>query len=249
MSAPFPHLCGAIYKQTAKEMVRDKIVSLIASGVLQLGDELPGEREFADMLLVSRETVRGAIQRLAGEGIVQVSHGSRTRVTKRSSDIGVGAIGANDPNAMNEYSLKSVSEARQLVETSLVSNATLRLTPDDIKRLEYSLEAQTLAARDPVRFLICDREFHLTVYYAAENRLLADFVANMYAHMMEQRKLVVSKAGVIERSLEDHRNILAALKVRDPEAASEAFRQHIINVYATSMALLQRRSQKMGGRG
>jgi DNA-binding FadR family transcriptional regulator len=90
--------------------------------------------------------------------------------------------------------------------------------------------------RDSVRFLICDREFHLTVYYAAENRLLADFVANMYAHIMEQRKLVVSEAGVIERSLEDHRNILAALKVRDPEAASEAFRQHIINVYATSMA-------------
>jgi DNA-binding FadR family transcriptional regulator len=55
--------------------------------------------------------------------------------------MGVGAIGANDPNAMNGYSLKSVSEARLLVETSLVSNATLRLTPDDIKRLEYSLEA------------------------------------------------------------------------------------------------------------
>jgi DNA-binding FadR family transcriptional regulator len=87
-----------------------------------------------------------------------------------------------------------------------------------------------------VRFLICDREFHLTVYYAAENRLLADFVANMYAHMMEQRKIVVSNAGVIEQSLEDHRNILAALKARDPEAASESFRQHITNVYATSMA-------------
>jgi DNA-binding FadR family transcriptional regulator len=236
MTARFPHLCGAIYKQTAKEMVRDKIVSLIASGVLQIGDELPGEREFAEMLLVSRETVRGAIQRLAGEGVVQVSHGSRTRVTKRSSDIGVGAIGSNDPNAINGYSLKSVSEARQLVETSLVSNATMRLTPDDIKRLEYSLEAQTLAVRDPVRFLICDREFHLTVYYAAENRLLADFVANMYAHMMEQRKIVVSNAGVIEQSLEDHRNILAALKARDPEAATESFRQHITNVYATSMA-------------
>jgi hypothetical protein len=54
--------------------------------------------------------------------------------------MGVGAIGANDPNAMNGYLLKSVSEAR-LVETSLISNATLRLTPDDIKRLEYSLEA------------------------------------------------------------------------------------------------------------
>jgi DNA-binding FadR family transcriptional regulator len=61
MTAQFPQLCGATYKQTASDMVRDKIVSLIASGVLQLGDELPGERELAAMLLVSRETVRGAI--------------------------------------------------------------------------------------------------------------------------------------------------------------------------------------------
>jgi DNA-binding FadR family transcriptional regulator len=236
MTAQFPQLAGAIYKQTAKEMVREKIVSLISSGVLQIGDELPSEREFAEMLVVSRETIRGAIQKLAGEGIVQVSHGSRTRVTKRSLDIGIDSIGVSDPNAINKYSFQSVSEARQLVETSLVANATLRLTSDDIKRLEYSLEAQTLAIRDPVRFLICDREFHLTVYYAAENRLLADFVASMYAHMMEQRKLVISKAGIIEGSLEDHRNILVALKARDPNAASQAFRQHIVNVYATSMA-------------
>jgi DNA-binding FadR family transcriptional regulator len=236
MTAQFPQLCGAIYKQTAKELVRDKIVSLISSGVLQIGDELPGERELADMLLVSRETVRGAIQRLAGEGIVKVSQGSRTRVTKRSSDVGVCRIGPTDPNAIDEYSLESVCAARQLVETSLVSNATLRLTSDDIKRLEYSVEAQTLAVHDPVRFLICDREFHLTVYYAADNRLLADFVANMYAHMMEQRRVVVSRPGVIERSLEDHRNIVSALKARDPQAVSEAFRQHIANVYATSMS-------------
>lgn len=137
MTARFPQLCGAIYKQTAKEMVRDKIVSLISSGVLQIGDELPSERELAEMLVVSRETVRGAIQRLAGEGIVQVSHGSRTRVTKLSSDIEFGGIGVTDPNAINKYSLQSVNEARQLVETSLVANATLRLTSDDIKRLEY----------------------------------------------------------------------------------------------------------------
>ena len=68
MTIPLSPLREAIHKQTATEMIRDKIVSLIASGILQVGDVLPGERELAGMLLVSRETVRGAIQRLAGEG-------------------------------------------------------------------------------------------------------------------------------------------------------------------------------------
>jgi DNA-binding FadR family transcriptional regulator len=76
----------------------------------------------------------GAIQRLAVEGIVQVAHGSRTRVTKRGLDIGVDRIGMSDPSAINKHSLQSGSEARELVETSLVANATLRLTLDDIKR-------------------------------------------------------------------------------------------------------------------
>lgn len=88
MAIPVSSLNEAIRKQTAKEIIRDKIVSLIASGILQVGDELPGERELAAMLAVSRETVRGAVQRLAGEGIVQVSQGARTRVAKVDVEVG-----------------------------------------------------------------------------------------------------------------------------------------------------------------
>ncbi|MGA2058435.1 MAG: FCD domain-containing protein [Bradyrhizobium sp.] len=233
MTVPFFPLREAIHKQTAKEMIRDKIVSLIASGILQVGDELPGERELADMLLVSRETVRGAIQRLAGEGIVQVSQGARTRVTNLNVDVGKQRIGVTNPNAINGYSLEAVRTARLLVETAVVEDATLRLSPAGVKSLEYSLEAQQLASNDPVRFLICDREFHLTVYYATENRLLADFVVDLYTHMMVQRRLAIAKPGVIEQSLVDHRHIVVCLRDRDPKAVANAFRQHIHHVYST----------------
>ena len=81
-SLPLSPLHETIHKQTAKDMIRDKIISMIASGILQLGDELPSERELSTMLAVSRETVRGAIQLLAGEGVVQVSQGARTRVSR-----------------------------------------------------------------------------------------------------------------------------------------------------------------------
>jgi DNA-binding GntR family transcriptional regulator len=62
-----------------------------------------------------------------------------------------------------------VHGARLLVETAVVEDAALLLGQGDVKSLENSLEAQRLATNDPVRFLMCDREFHLTIYYASEN--------------------------------------------------------------------------------
>ncbi|MDQ0391883.1 FadR/GntR family transcriptional regulator [Labrys monachus] len=237
MAVPLSPLHEVIHKQTAKEMIRDKIVSLIASGILQVGDELPSERELATMLMVSRETVRGAVQRLAGEGIVQVSQGARTRIANVNVDVGTQRIGVTSPTSINGYSLDAVHAARLLVETAVVADAALYLSADDIRRLEDSLKAQELAFADPVRFLICDREFHLTIYYASRNRLLADFVVDLYTYMLDHRRIAMGKPGAIGKSLEDHRFIVNALKMRNPQAVSAAFANHILRIHDTSRAV------------
>ncbi len=132
-----PLLHETIYKQTAKEMIRDKIVSMIASGILQVGDELPSERELATMLMVSRETVRGTVQRLASEGIVaRVSQGARTRVARVDVEVSTQRIGVTNPTSINGYSLDAVHAARLLVETAVVADAAKHLSDDDIRRLE-----------------------------------------------------------------------------------------------------------------
>lgn len=173
MAVPLSPLNEATQKKTAKEIIRDKLASMIASGVLQVGDELPSERELAAMLSVSRETVRGAVQRLAGEGVVLVSQGARTRFAKVDVEIGTQRIGVTNPGAINGYGLEAVQGARLLVETAVVADAARNLGADAIARLDDSIAAQEQACDDPVRFLICDREFHLTIYYACSNRLLA----------------------------------------------------------------------------
>lgn len=237
MAIPLSPLHESIHKQTAKEMIRDKIVSMIASGILQVGDELPSERELATMLMVSRETVRGAVSRLAGEGIVQVSQGARTRIANVNVDVGAQRIGVTNPTSINGYSLDAVHAARLLVETAVVADAARNLSGDDIRRLEDSIVAQEAACDDPVRFLICDREFHLTIYYASGNRLLADFVVDLYTYMLDHRRIAMGKPGAIEKSLEDHRFIVSALKMRNPEAVSAAFANHILRIHDTSLAV------------
>jgi DNA-binding FadR family transcriptional regulator len=189
------------------------------------------------MLAVSRETVRGAIQLLAGEGVVQVSQGARTRVARVDVKVSTQRIGVTNPTSINGYSLEAVHAARLLVETSVVADATRNLSAEDIQRLEDSIAAQEQAFNDPVRFLICDREFHLTIYYASTNRLLADFVVDLYTYMLDHRRIAMAQPGAIEKSLEDHRFIVRALKMRNPEAVAAAFSEHILRIHDTSLAV------------
>lgn len=236
-SLPLSPLHETIHKQTAKDMIRDKIVSMIASGILQRGDELPSERELSTMLAVSRETVRGAVQLLAGEGVVQVSQGARTRVARVDVTVGAQRIGVTNPTSINGYSLDAVHAARLLVETAVAADAARHLSEDDIQRLENSIAAQEEALNDPVRFLICDREFHLTIYYSSTNRLLADFVVDLYTYMLDHRRIAMAEPGAIEKSLEDHRFIVKALKMHNPDAVAAAFSEHILRIHDTSRAV------------
>jgi DNA-binding FadR family transcriptional regulator len=219
-----------------RERISDKLASLVASGILQVGDELPSERELANLLNVSRETVRGAIQTLAAMGVVAVSQGARTRIVSRKID--KLKIGVSSQSAINAYDLESVHGARLLIERAVAAEAALHIDEDTLARLEQSLAVQKQIVRDPVHFLICDREFHITIYRSSGNPLLADFVTDLYAFMLDQRKVAVSRPGAIKQSYRDHVAIYEALKARDPQAATEAFGRHIDRIYATTVDVL-----------
>ena len=51
---------------------------------------------------------------------------------------------------------------------------------------------------------------------------------------MEFRKTASESEAVIGLSIEDHRRILAALRLKKPEAARQAMRQHMENVLRTT---------------
>ncbi|WP_334176863.1 FCD domain-containing protein [Pseudoxanthobacter sp.] len=227
---------SGIVKQSIKTVISEKIAGLIASGILQVGDALPGERELAATLNVSREAVRGAIQILALQGVLEVSHGARTRVLR--ADVGPVTIGFAMARAVDAYDLDSVHSARVLIERQVVADAALAIADDTLGVLESLLQAQHDALDDPVRFLISDREFHTTIYRVSPNRLLADFSTDLYGYMMEYRRRVVARPGAIATSYADHVAIVAALRSHDPARAVDAFAAHTGRIYRTTQSIL-----------
>jgi DNA-binding FadR family transcriptional regulator len=232
-----PSFRETIVKHSVASAISEKILGLIASGILQAGDALPSERELADALNVSRTAVRGGLQNLAARGVLDISQGARTRV--RRSDIGSVTIGIATARAIDAYDIEAVHAARLLVEREVVSDAARNMDVRRIGLLDALLDAQKSTLDDPVRFLICDREFHAAIYRASSNRLLADFCTDLHTYMMEYRRKAMSLPGAIAVSYSDHVAIMEVLRSRDPVAAAEVFAVHAGRIYTTTQILMQ----------
>lgn len=234
--ARVPDLRQALERRPVRGIVADKLGMLIASGVLQAGDHLPGERELASAFGVSRETVRGAIQTLAAHGIVDVAQGARTRVA--TNDVSALKLGIMRMRDINRYDLDDVHATRLLIEREVVKLAAGNIDDETLVFLEYSLRQQAATKDDPVRFLICDREFHTAIYHASKNLLLAELVTDLYSYVMENRRRAMARPGAIEASYADHRTIVDALAARDGDAAVAAFGRHLDRIYDTTKSIM-----------
>lgn len=244
--AQVPHLRGDVARRSVKDIVGEKLALLVASGVLQVGDPLPAERELAAAFGVSRETVRGAVQLLAVHGVVDVAHGTRTRVA--SAEVGNLRVGISRPREINSFDIEDVHAARMLIEREVVGDAADCIDEETIGRLEASLAEQADAIDDPVRFLICDREFHSAIYHASRNPLLADFVMDLYTYVMEHRRRAMAQPGAIAQSYKEHVAIVDGLRRHDRRAVVGAFSRHLKRIYATTRSILEEPAHSAGGK-
>ena len=237
-------LMGEVSRRSVRDVIAEKLAALISSGVLAVGDPIPGERELAASLSVSRETVRGAIAVLTAHGILRVAQGARTTVAK--ADVGALGLGAPAIGLDGPYELEDVHEARLTVERQIAGNAARMASKETLATLAASIAAQEAARHDPVRFLLSDREFHAALYRAAANDVLFDIAMTLYNYLLNHRRRIVSDPEAVAASIADHRAILTALEERRPEDATEAVAIHATRIYETTRAFLDARPEGSG---
>lgn len=223
-----PALRDGIKRLSLREQIAGSLADLIAAGLLQEGDEIPAERDLAAMLAVSRDSVRGALQLLAERGILEIGHGTRTRV--RQSPVIVDESRRFDLRRLSDLTDEAVIDTRLLLEPDLAGRAAERIDQSTLARLARLVDAQHDMTNDPVRFQISDREFHLGIFELADNPVLISFASEAYAHAYTYRRELMRNHDGIPLAIAHHERILEALAARDPAAAAEAMRAHIETV-------------------
>jgi GntR family transcriptional repressor for pyruvate dehydrogenase complex len=204
------------------ELVARRVLSHIVQHDLAEGDRLPGERELARRLAVSRTSVRQAIAGLTEAGVLASRHGGGTYVVRLDPDA--------EPLASvpaRHARLHSVHEARRVLEVPAAALAAARRSEKDIEAMCCALE---LMASEIAAGGIGTRgaaAFHAAVIAAAQNPTLCELMAHIEPDVDETRSDSLSQKDRPLRSLEDHRRIAAAIESQDPEASAAAMQQHL----------------------
>ena len=223
-----------IARQSVAEMVAKRILELVTSRALKSGDQLPPERELAEMLGVSRPSVREAIRGLSILGVVNSRQGGGAFISKLDGDALLGPI--RFFLSIEEMNIRELYDARSLIEGDIARRASVNMDEAKLLALERLLEEQADMMNDAKAFRVSDFRFHETIWIGSGNAFLKRIGESLNSLGLEFRRRASENPGVLAQSLRDHWVLLDALKARDPGAAAEAAEQHMRNVYKSTIA-------------
>ncbi len=213
--------------------VQDQIVELVMGMDLDPGDPLPAEPELMRTLGVSRNSVREALKGLQALGIVDVRHGYGTYVgTTALRSLAPGllfhsrlAVRRDNPRA-----LLDIVEVRALLESGLIRRSALELSDADLDLLQAELGA--LEADGDAGRAGHDRRFHELLYEPLGNALVLQLIGlfwDVYRQLeADMAKPRTDHAHVVRQ----HRQVLEALRERDPQAAADSIAEHFADITA-----------------
>ncbi len=221
--------------------VVDALVPRIVSGELAPGSLLPTEPEMSARFGVSRSVVREALRVLGAKGLIDVRHGSGTRVTTpdRWDTLDPLILLALRKRGASAAVLHDLLEARTIVECEVAALAAERAKPEERTALQAALVTMRESLHDPARFVAGDSAFHLTLLRAARNRVLERMTQPMHELLSYAQALTDAIPGVLTRALAEHETIADAVERRDPEAARNAMRVHLAQTQRDIIALTE----------
>ena len=218
-----------IRRDSLHEQVADRIQGLIVDESLHPGDRLPGERDLAERVGVSRTVIREAIHVLRVRGLVEVRPGSGTYIRELSPNDAAAPIGLLLKLRQVSDRYQDLHEIRRTLEVDIAGLAAERATEEDMATLEVAIEEMAAHSEDADQFTRRDLAFHGALATATHNDLYTVLLTPITDLLLEFRLAAYSHdaGGSIEGALTYHGQILDRIKARDPQGAREAMRDHL----------------------
>ncbi len=216
------------------DVVVDGIKRMILEGSIGAGGRLPVEADLAELLGVSRGSLREGVRALSAMGVLESRQGSGTYVTGLEPSTLMAPLSfiVELHGGRDTVDLHTV---RRILETAAAQAAARLITPEQLERAEqYLATADALAGTGTAgaeAYIEADLGFHHVIAEASGNAVLSaliDALGDRTQRIRMWRAIV--DAEVSRGAVTDHRAILNDLRAGDSERAGVHMAEHLFGI-------------------
>ncbi|NMW84405.1 GntR family transcriptional regulator [Peptoniphilus sp. AGMB00490] len=195
-------------KKTLNQQVYESLKQMLLDNIFEVGQKL-NETDIAEALGVSATPVRETFRRLATEGFLEVIPYKGVYVKEFS-----------------EKELIEVYECRQALEKLALELAISNISEDEIDNLIEEIEENT-KINDIDSNVEMSNKLHNFIVEKSGNKRLKELIGNLNDVLIRDRNISAGDKIRRKEILEEHLNILNALKEKNLEQAKKYLQDHI----------------------
>ncbi|MFI5952138.1 FadR/GntR family transcriptional regulator [Cryptosporangium sp. NPDC051539] len=209
-----------------------ELVEMIVTGEIAEGELLPPEAPLSEHFGVSRTVIRESVKRLEEKGLVVVTQGRGTQVSRSGSwnmldPIILSALIDNDESL---GILDELTIVRGHLESAMAGSVAARHTPEELERITHVLDTMRAMQQESDASRQEDVVFHLTIMEISGNRLAENIAKRLYRRALESNRYQgAGYQGAFESTIEEHTRVVEAIGRNDVEGAERAMRDHIVS--------------------
>ncbi|WP_082509980.1 MULTISPECIES: GntR family transcriptional regulator [unclassified Rhizobium] len=195
------------------DAVYNALFQAILAQELMPGTKL-SEETIGTLFSVSRTIVRAALNRLHTESLVEFRQNRGAFVASTTPE-----------------EARQVFEARNAIEREIFHKLASIITDKQIQMLQQHLEDEhKVDGHDHARAILLSGEFHLLAARMSGNEVLAGFLKSL----ISRTSLILAQHSTHQEpdcSVDEHAEVLDALRARNPQAAANAIVKHLGQVF------------------
>lgn len=215
--------------------VLDALADMVERSGLKIGDRLPPEVSLAATLGVGRSTIREALNRWEGLGIIRRRRGDGTYLSARvQTSRGLVPTMVR----LEGEALLRLMEIRRTLENDVVRKATLNATPAQRRQISELCDLLLVEVNSGRPWRKADHAFHGAIYDASGNPMYGQLLMNL-DHALERGGSSPFTADAFGlASFPMHRDLADAILASDVDAAVAAINRILDSVEIEVRAII-----------
>ncbi len=200
-----------IQKKTLHEEIANNLREMIMSGELREGDKIK-ENVLCDMMGISKTPLREALRVLSAEGLIRLIPNRGSYVTTPTFE-----------------EIKEMFDVMRVLEGVCARTAVEKMRDRDLSKLEklHQKLEKNFSRKDQKEYIHQNNLYHAFVQELAGNKTLNHIVNGLRQKILLYRFQSLNLPGRFEQSVQEHRNLLAAFRDKDPKKAEMLMKSHL----------------------